>query len=300
MSNILIFKSRIYSLYFYKIQKYFFYLRALVIIFNNFKNPILTIKKIKSHTFPFLLQTKSGKEINVLHKRHLSIILKGLYDKIDFKNNLMIINFKGQKIFFCHYDSLDLGIFLDDFYSRLEVENKIVVDIGGNIGDSALLYAFSGASKVIMLEPQPKFFEYASSNIKHNKMSEKIDSINSALGSKHGTIKINYEQSGNNFQIPIDDKDGLSIPILTLDEIISQYVEKSFILKMDCEGCENDVLLSTSDEILKKFDAILIEFHFGCLDIVKKLSSLGFKITILNSWYTSQKTFQGHLLAEQK
>lgn len=258
------------------------------------------MKKIRSNLFPFSLETKSGKQINVVHKKHLSIILKGLNDKIDFTNELMMVNFKGKQLFFFHHDTLDLGIFTQNFYSRLPVANKIVVDIGGNIGDSALLYASIGAKKVVMLEPQPKFFEYASKNIKHNGMSEKIQILNSALGGKKGHIKIDYEQSGKNFQIPLDNETGISIPVLTLDEILSKYDEKSFILKMDCEGCEYDVILQTSDEIIKKFDAILIEFHSGCLDITKKLESLGFKITVLNSWYTPQKTFQGHLLAVQK
>ncbi len=299
MNTTLILKSKLYSIYFYKIRRYLFYINALMHIFSNFKNPVNTIKKMKEKSFPFTIVTKNGNKISVKHKSHLSIILKRLENVIDFDNDVMIINSHGKKLSFFYYDTLDVEIFTEDIYSKLPVKDKVVIDVGGNIGDSSLLFATLGAKETIMLEPQPKFFEYASKNIAYNNMAGKIQIINSALGGRSGTIKINYEQSGETFQIPLDDG-GVSIPVTTLDEILSKYDENGLILKMDCEGCEYDVINLSSDKTIKKFDAILIEFHSGCLDIKKRLESYGFKVSILNSMYTPQKTFQGHLLAKKR
>lgn len=299
MDTILILKSKLYSIYFYKINKYLFYINAVLHIFLSFTNPLTAIKKMKKKIFPFTLETKNGKQITVKHKSHLSIILKRLDNVIDFSNDAMIINSNGKKLTFFHYGTLDVEIFTHNIYSKLPVKDKVVIDVGGNIGDSALFFAAMGAKEIVMLEPQPKFFEYASKNISYNNMSEKIQIINSALGGSSGTLKINYEQSGQKFQIPLDDNDGVSIQVITLDEILSKYNENDLILKMDCEGCEYDVICLSSDKIIKKFEAILIEFHSGCLDIKKRLESCGFKVSILNSMYTPQKTFQGHLIAER-
>ncbi len=49
---------------------------------------------------------------------------------------------------------------------------------------------------------------------------------------------------------------------------------------MDCEGCEYDVIKSTSDEILKKFSHIQIEYHLGYFDLKKKLENCGFDVTV--------------------
>lgn len=298
MNAALIFKSKLCSFYIYKIHQYLFYITALLHIFFNFKDPVTTIKKITNKSFPLMLETKNGKKISVQHKSHLSIVLKRLEDIIDFGVDTMIINSNGKKLTFSHYDTLDIGIFTTDIYSKLPVKDKIVIDVGGNIGDSSILFATMGAKEVIMLEPQPKFFEYASRNIEYNDMSGKIQIVNSALGGRSGIVKINYEKSGEKFQIPFDD-DGMDVPMITLDEILSKYNDVGLILKMDCEGCEYDVIDLSSDEVIKKFDAILIEFHAGCLNIQKRLESCGFKVSILNSMYTKQKTFQGHLLAKR-
>ena len=90
-----------------------------------------------------------------------------------------------------------------------------------------------------------------------------------------------------------------SIPKMKLEDMLSRYGEEKFALKMDCEGCEYDVLLSTPDDVLKKFDCMLIEFHAGFVNIAKKLSRCGFSIKLLNSRQTRKKSYRGHILAKR-
>jgi hypothetical protein len=49
-----------------------------------------------------------------------------------------------------------IGIFVDNPYEDLSVKNKTVVDIGGNIADSAIYFALWGANKIVCIEPLPK------------------------------------------------------------------------------------------------------------------------------------------------
>lgn len=54
-------------------------------------------------------------------------------------------------------------------YSKLNVKDKILIDVGGNIADSALLYSTIYPKKIIIcLEPDPEFVKFAKENIEIN------------------------------------------------------------------------------------------------------------------------------------
>lgn len=290
-------RSRISSLFLYKFSKYFDKLKILFNILFNFKNPFYTLKTIKTKNFPMTL-VKKNKIFQINNTIELSLILKNLEKIITFEKDIMIINKNSKKLKFLHYQTIELDIFIKDYYSKLPVENKILIDVGGNVGDSSLLYSSMGATKVIMLEPQPKFFEFAIENINSNEYSN-IESINAGLSNISGYFKINYENSGKTFEFEEDTANGVEIPKITLEEIVSELSDSNLVLKLDCEGCEYDVILGSSDDTIKKFDHILLEFHNGFQNISDKLKNLGFKVTILNSKFTPKKQHRGHLLASK-
>ncbi|QXJ31883.1 FkbM family methyltransferase [Saccharolobus shibatae] len=72
----------------------------------------------------------------------------------------------------------------------IDVKDREVVDIGANVGDSAIYFAAKGASRVYAFEPLPSIYEVASQNVKINNVQNKITLINAAVGSKEGKIKI--------------------------------------------------------------------------------------------------------------
>ena len=290
-------RSKLSSFYIYKISKHFVKFEMIINILFNFQNPFQTLKTIKAGQYPLRL-TKKNKTFEIKNKFELSLILKNLDQKITFEDGYMIIKNNSKKLKFKHYETIELDIFLQDYYSKLPVKNKILIDVGGNVGDSSLLYSSLGAKKVIMLEPQPKFFEFAIENIKSNEYSN-IQLINAGLSNASGYFKINYEKSDKTFAFQEDDIHGIQIPKTTLEEIISKIPDSNLVLKLDCEGCEYEVLLDSLDDVLKKFDYILLEFHSGFQNISNRLKNLGFNVTILNSKYTPKKQYRGHLLASK-
>jgi FkbM family methyltransferase len=62
---------------------------------------------------------------------------------------------------------------------------KIVIDIGANLGDSSLFFAKKGF-KVIGFEPLNKVYEIALENIKLNNLEGKITLVNKGVGAKKG------------------------------------------------------------------------------------------------------------------
>jgi len=290
-------RSHISSFYLYKLGKYVFYFKAIIYIVFNFNHPVNSLKKIRNRNYPYTLEKKNLTCLEIKNKNNLYVVLKQINDTVKFDNNLMIINYNKKILKFKHHTSIELDIFTEKLYSKLSVKNKIVIDVGGNVGDSSLLYSALGAKKIIMIEPQPKFFEFAEENLKLNNEFVNIELINAGLSASNGYLSINYEHSADHFQFKEDQKNGVRIPKLTLEEILSNYNSSNFVLKLDCEGCEYDILLNSPDQILNKFDAILLEFHSGFKNISYRLQNLGFSVKILNSIYTPRKQYRGHLLA---
>ncbi len=65
------------------------------------------------------------------------------------------------------------------------------------------------------------------------------------------------------------------------------------VLKIDCEGCEYDIILNwLNDNFYKE---LIVEYHSGNEDIIKKLQSLGYKTKIFKPLKTNPNI--GHIYA---
>lgn len=185
----------------------------------------------------------------------------------------------------------------DGDYDFLEPFNScIVVDIGANIADSSIFFAVKGASKIISLEPYKYSYEMGLYNIELNNLENVISFINAAYG-KDGYIEIEDKVSNIGSELkPFNG--GIKIPIMSIDTIINKYIGVTFerlLLKMDCEGCEYN-LLEEKNEVIKKFDKILIEYHYGYEKLEIKLKKCGFKVkfTTPHKW----KDKEGHIYVQ--
>lgn len=126
-----------------------------------------------------------------------------------------------------------------------------------------------------------KNYEYAfklmelNPNIKH-----KMHFFNFGVSDKPGKLIINSMDSTNDYR---NSNDSYDIDILTLDDILIKYKIKPDILKIDCEGCEFNIILNTD---LSSFKDIIFEHHSKLVNndyklLIDKLRSQGFKITKL-------------------
>jgi|SRR5687768_1586766 len=176
------------------------------------------------------------------------------------------------------------AIFVDGVYQKLPVKNKTVVDIGANIADSAIYFALCGATKIIGLEPSPRNYEVAYKNINSNNLNN-IRLILAGCSNHTGEIKIDvdsYYESGILFTVK-DLERGVKVSLLTLEDILNENnlgFDGSIILKMDCEGCEYESILSANKSTLQRFSHILIEYHHGYKDLKEKLRRSGFRVSV--------------------
>jgi FkbM family methyltransferase len=170
--------------------------------------------------------------------------------------------FKGNAKF-RHMYWLIIEIFHYGVYESLGVEGRVVVDVGAFIGDSAIYFALKGAKRVIAIEPHPGAFAEMLDNIKLNNMEGVIVPVNAGLASRPGKVCIENVNTSNTFVIyhrPGDCPN--AIPAVTLSELISRFsinVDDA-VLKMDCEGCEFDVILNDYEHV-RLFRELILEYH---------------------------------------
>jgi len=170
--------------------------------------------------------------------------------------------FKGNVKFRRMY-WLILSIFDYGEYELLNVVGRVVVDVGAYVGDSAIYFALKGAKRVIAVEPYPNAYAEMLENIRLNNLENIITPINAGLASKPGKIctkKVGVYATYNIYHKPGDCPN--AVPAMTLNEIISRFVinPDNAALKMDCEGCEFDVILNDYEHV-KLFKELIFEYH---------------------------------------
>ena len=163
---------------------------------------------------------------------------------------------------------------LDD-YGILNVEGKLVLDIGAFVGDSAMLFALRGARRVVAVEPSPWAFNVAMRNVKANGLSDTVELINCAVMREEGkTLTLPSSEIGADFRVSVT-KGGVPVPICTLDSLIERFGPFD-VLKMDCEGCEYESI--PYSRRIGEVKEVLIEYHEGYEVIVRKLLEAGFRM----------------------
>jgi len=194
-------------------------------------------------------------------------VLGWVYDSVNkywFKNNV-----KLKQIYNAVFYVFDYGD-----YEPLNVKGKIVIDVGAFVGDSAIYFALRGAKRVIAIEPHPGAFAEMLDNIKLNNMEGVIVPVNAGLASRPGKIcigNIGVEATGGIYHGPGDCPN--AIPAVTLGELMDRFGigPNDAVLKMDCEGCEHDVILNDYEHV-RLFRELILEYHSNANKLLKVLS----------------------------
>lgn len=170
-------------------------------------------------------------------------------------------------------------LFLTKLYSWLDVDGKIVFDIGANVGDSAIFFSLNGAKKVISLEPYPAYFDAMKRNILANKLTNKVIMLNEGIGKKKIRLTRGKPPLGDELSAV---KGGTEVRLVGLDELLGRFAKENndAVLKLDCEGGEYYAIMHSDVNTLRRFDQIVIEYHRGVLGLVKKLERSGFYVRV--------------------
>lgn len=176
---------------------------------------------------------------------------------------------------------------------KLVGDGETIVDVGANFGWYATLFAQQAGpcGKVIAFEPVPSTLARLRENLELNRLSDRVTTVQSAVGSACGEATIYVfdklsHSCASLSRLGESEYRATPTPVVTLDSYIdAQRLERVDFLKCDVEGSELSVLQGAA-RLLSRPDApiVLIElnsntsrsFGYEKQDVWRALKSAGY------------------------
>lgn len=144
-------------------------------------------------------------------------------------------------------------------------KGDVVMDVGahiGTFGDEALR---RGASKVIMVEPDPTNLECIRRNYREEIASGRVLVIPEGAWSSEKTLEFNrgVANSGTG-SLVVGEQGGetIKIPVRTIDSMLKTVgIEKVDFIKMDIEGAEREALQGAAETLRKSQPRLLLDMY---------------------------------------
>lgn len=152
---------------------------------------------------------------------------------------------------------------------RVASNYKLIIDAGANIGAFAVWAARRAPSATIVaLEPVPSTFESLEKNIRANGMQDRIRALQLGLAGDTGERRIQTAAESPNHNLvaretPLPpDQETIGIRCLSLADLFNrEHIPDFDLLKMDIEGSEWEVLMSTPSSLLRNVRHLELEYH---------------------------------------
>jgi FkbM family methyltransferase len=196
-----------------------------------------------------------------------------------------------------HLLPLLLEVWADEIYrGPLQLakpdEGAFIVDIGANLGAFSIWSAqqFPG-TRVVAIEPDADLFPFLRANLDAFRANY-VEIVEAACGGTSGSATLyrrghhswntlyTTDNYGNTF------RPGPTVRVVPLDEVFRLHeIHKCFLLKLDCEGAEYEVLMKASLDTLSVVENIAMEYHIGLNsqgpeELAAFLSQCGFNVQL--------------------
>ncbi len=171
------------------------------------------------------------------------------------------------------FDTIDIIVVVietwlyDIHFLGFDLNGWLIVDVGAYIGDTPLYYAKRGAL-VVAVEPLPSNYEVMLRNLELNPdLKQRIIPVNAAISDRDGFVEFSYSTPvDGGASIYGDGRFKVKVRSMRLSTLIKEITSmgldldrfKVRVLKMDCKGCEYDVINEV--DVLRLFDIVKIEY----------------------------------------
>lgn len=161
-------------------------------------------------------------------------------------------------------------LFAEDVYRTADIlagmpEDLTVLDIGGHIGCFSMSIAQAAPKATIFThEASPSTVEFLERNVAANGFGDQINVRNIALSDHRGTLRFasNTLASGlNGMTSPAPEANVVEVPCITFAEAVAGAGGAVDLVKMDVEGAEYPIILSSSPEDWSTVQRVAMEFH---------------------------------------
>ncbi len=201
-------------------------------------------------------------------------------------------------------DQSDIGVIiqnwlLDEYANeQFNFSNfKTILDIGAHIGAFSIYAALRARSAVVLsYEPLYNNFCLFRENVRLNKVCN-VKLFNLGLASTSGKRELRGLGSAT-FSLYNRDGRPFAIQCITLEDVFAENnLSSCDFVKMDCEGGEYEILLSTPRTILEKIRAMSIEYHDYLFQVdmlprlTQYLAQCGFAVSVSKDRYHARRGF---------
>jgi FkbM family methyltransferase len=286
------------------------FLVAIPLILINFFI-VLGIHKFIAHLNLLLKSRRINRDPSLILHKALSeapfkdtISIENTQYAQDGQSEGLVINANGLKLFSKSLIDVQIAynIAIRKVYNFLITSPTIVIDIGANVGYSALWFAQNkNVIKVFAFEPVRPTYNQALLSVDLNpELKNKIEFRNVGLYGTELTTSIAYNKNHHTISSVLFTKEYLkssgknkeeyiSIELLSACETINSIIDFqkkmqcSLILKVDCEGSEYSILNSFTSKIWSSVDVILMEVHGeNFQELQKVLLTQGYSLFSIN------------------
>ena len=158
---------------------------------------------------------------------------------------------------------------IDELTTLDSVRNKDIIDAGGYVGDTALLFSSYTDKSIHVFETSPSNMDIIRETIRLNQL-ENIVPVSKALGEKSGTATFSLgernscnslvERPGYNYPNHIE------VPVITLDDYVRENNLEVGLIKVDIEGGEQLLLKGAVETIRTQHPILLISIYHSAND----------------------------------
>ena len=186
-----------------------------------------------------------------------------LNDNLYYYNGYYLpVNQFDSSVFFTRYG-------IDKLTTLDSVRNKHIIDAGGYVGDTALLFSSYTDKNIHVFEASPSNMDIIRETIRLNHL-DNIVPVSKALGEKSGTATFSlgernscnslFERPGYNYP------DHIEVPVVTLDDYVRENDLEVGLIKVDIEGGEQLLLRGAVETIRTQHPILLISIYHSAND----------------------------------
>jgi FkbM family methyltransferase len=162
---------------------------------------------------------------------------------------------------FTHHDVITVNEIFCRVDYRLPAGARTVVDIGSNIGISALYFLTRSPSvRCHLFEPDPRNVRRLRENLAA--YGERFVLTEAAVADRAGRVSFGREPSGRYGGIDSETADEIEVDCLHIDDVLRDVLElegRLDMLKIDTEGLENRTVEAISPDLLARVGVICFE-----------------------------------------
>lgn len=165
------------------------------------------------------------------------------------------------------------------------------IDIGANIGDTAIAIRASSNMPIICVEGDAEFYNYLEKNTANLK---DIKIVKSFIGGDQKEIKGHYVKQAGTGKFIESSSDGFSTSFITIPNLLLNLgivASDISLIKSDTDGFDFDIILGSLDFITQNKISLFFEYevnsheaHLKSLDVINSLSVKGYLFIVYDNY----------------